>query len=304
MTDFSHNPDYHQEHCWQYDIRLRNRADDLTAAGLTEEEVSTLTTDDFEFAPVTTAVGRREATEFIKRHEWLGNLGKFPTHYFTARLRSSGVLAGVVVFGMPNAGNTANERLIQRGACVSWSPVNLASKMLAWCMHYMVEHTEYRIFSCYSDPDARELGTIYQALNFFYVGHTSDNPKFEHPTKPGKWITSRFFRNHRMYRVYAEQLGIEWDEGECGDSACEIHGWDYQRKSGGGGMIWGNVPDEIEAKLRQAGRDAQAAAPMKKTIRKHRYVYVLGRDKRETRKLRADFLTHTKTYPYPKVRGQ
>ena len=65
------------------------------------------------------------------------------------------------------------------------------------------------------------------------------------------------------------------------------------------------MPDEIEAKpFRQAGRDAQAAAKTKKGLVKHRYVYLLGRDKRETRHLRRDFEAKVKTFPYPKLRGE
>ncbi len=295
--------DYDEEHCWQYDIRLRNRAGDLKDARLTEEQVAELTVHDFEIRPIFKPSSEwRTAIEFIKRHEWLGNMGKFPTHYFGAYYGN--ILAGVVVMGYPNASKDGTERLIQRGACVSWSPKYLASHMISGAMDWMVHNTEYRIFTCYSDPEAKELGTVYQACNFYYCGLTGDPTKYEHPLKPGEWLqTSRYFRNRRMYRVYAEQLGIEWDEG-CGDLTCEKHGWDFQRSPGGGGVLWKNMPDEIEAKLRQAGRDAQAAAKTKKGLVKHRYVYLLGRDKRETRHLRRDFEAKVKTFPYPKLRGE
>ena len=78
---------------------------------------------------------------------------------------------------MPNAfskllGKNTNdlERLISRGACISWSPKNLGSAFLMWCLRWMVKNTDYRIFTAYSDPTARELGTIYQACNFYYLG--------------------------------------------------------------------------------------------------------------------------------------
>ena len=296
--------DYDKDHCWQYDIRLNNREDDLVLAGLTEETVSTLTVHDFEIRPIFKPSSEwRAAIEFIKRHEWLGNMAKYPTHYFGAYYGD--ILAGVVVMGYPNASKDGSERLIQRGACVSWSPKGLASHMLSKAMHWMVHNTPYRIFTCYSDPEAKELGTIYQALNFYYCGRTGTVTKYEHPTKPGQWTTSRIFRNHRMYRVYAEKLGIEWgDGGRCSDSSEDPTAWDYQRNPGGGGMIWSNIPDDIEEALRQAGRDAQKAAATRPIPAKHRYVYVLGRDRRETRALRKAFEARTKTYPPPKVRGE
>jgi hypothetical protein len=313
---YTERPDYEQEHCWQYDIRVRNREADLKEAGLTEEDVAELRTSDFEFKAVADRNEEIRCTDFIKRHEWLGNLAMFPTHYFAAYFKGTDLLAGVVVMGMPNGGHTAEdsiERLIQRGACISWSPPYLASAMLSWCMKWMVHNTQFRIFTCYSDPDAREVGTIYQALNFWYLGKTSANPKFEHPQKPGVWITSRYFRNHRMFRVYADEAGIQWDEG-CGHMTCDnkptetcpdvsTHGWDFQRKSGGGGMLWNNVPDEIEADLRERAKEAQKKVQTVPAKAKHRYAYVLGANKGETRRLLRDFLATNKTIPYPKDRG-
>ncbi len=40
---------YNKNHCWQYDIRLKNYNIDLKEANLTEDIVKTLTTDDFNF---------------------------------------------------------------------------------------------------------------------------------------------------------------------------------------------------------------------------------------------------------------
>lgn len=37
---------------------------------------------------------------------------------------------------------------------------------------------------------------------------------------------------------------------------------------------------------------------------KHKYAYVLGRDKRETKILRKTFEDKNKTFPYPKERGK
>lgn len=37
----------------------------------------------------------------------------------------------------------------------------------------MVKNTQYRLFTAYSDTEAKELGTIYQACNFYYLGKKS-----------------------------------------------------------------------------------------------------------------------------------
>ena len=80
-------------------------------------------------------------------------------------------------------------------------------------MVYEVDGGQHALphFTAYSDPDARELGSIYQALNFYYLGTGNGVPyKYENPYKPGQLVTDRFFRIWRTYRRYAAELGIEW----------------------------------------------------------------------------------------------
>jgi hypothetical protein len=93
--------DYNENHCWQYDIRLRNKENDLIESNLTEEETSQLTVSDFTLAFEEKSIVWKEAKEFIVKHEWLGKMGLYPTHIFTARYK--GILAGVVIMDMPNA---------------------------------------------------------------------------------------------------------------------------------------------------------------------------------------------------------
>ena len=129
--------DYEESHCWQYDIRVNNLAEDLKEANLSEEYVSNLTVDDFEFKMVTDKEEQKRMVAFIKRHEWLGNISQYTTHWFACYHKN--ILAGAILFNMPNAfskslGENTNEleRLISRGACISWSP-----KKLSKCFHYV-----------------------------------------------------------------------------------------------------------------------------------------------------------------------
>ena len=39
--------------------------------------------------------------KFIEKHEWLGKVGLYPTHYFVTKY--NGILAGVIIMDMPNA---------------------------------------------------------------------------------------------------------------------------------------------------------------------------------------------------------
>ena len=74
---------YTEDHCWQYDIRLRNLEEDLKLlpAGT---DYTTLRVKDFTFKPLITESDKRDAINFIRRHEWLGDIALNTTHYFGA----------------------------------------------------------------------------------------------------------------------------------------------------------------------------------------------------------------------------
>ena len=284
---------YDKNYCWQYNIRLEKESEDrkfiLNSFHLTPEVIRIT---DFEMSLITTKEGKEEAIDFIKRYEWLGTITQYSTHYFGAYYK--GVLGGVIIFSMPNAfskllgDNTKDlERLISRGACASWTPKGLASAFVMWCIRWMVKNTQYRLFTAYSDPTAKELGTIYQACNFYYLGQKSGTTcRYINPYT-GKIVSDRFFRQKTSYKKYANELGIEWQKN-----------W-----SGKNGMNWDNVPDDIEATLREYGKAKQAAAKKIEYPNKHKYAYVLGENKQETKKLRKEFEQRNRTYPYPKQRG-
>lgn len=282
---------YDKDHCWQYEIRLRNKERDLLSCGLTEEETSSLRVGDFVFQPLTTRWERTEAKYFIRRHEWLGNLSQYTTHWFGAYYK--GHLAGVLLFNLPNAfskmlgENTPNlERLISRGACISWSPKNLASAMIMYATNWLARNTQYRLFTAYSDPMARELGTVYQACNFFYLGQTAGaSMRYLNPYT-GNIVSDRFFRQRSAYRRYCDELGIEWQPEWASDT----------------GMDWDAVPDNVAKQLREFSRLKQAGAEQVPVPLKHKYAMVLGANRAETRALRAQFLSMNQVFPYPKER--
>lgn len=196
--------EYNENHCWQYNIRVDNRDEDLNIIGLNEDIVQELRISDFEFQQENKTVCYQEVKTFIERHEWLGRMSLYPTHFFTARYK--GVLAGVVVMDMPSVfskmlGEETKkvERLISRGACISWSPKNLASSLIMFAIKWMVKNTNYRLFVAYSDVEAKELGTIYQACNFYYIGKKSGAKK-QYKIESGRWVSDRYFRARSVYK--------------------------------------------------------------------------------------------------------
>lgn len=284
---------YEEEHCWQYDIRLRNADDDLINSGLTKEYVENLTVKDFQFKEITHQSQRNEAIEFIKRHEWLGSLSQYTTHWFGAYHQD--VLAGVILMNVPNAFSKILgeetpelERLISRGACISWSPKNLASSFLMWSIKWMARNTRYRLFTAYSDPMARELGTIYQACNFYYLGQGSGTTTRYVNPYTGKVVSDRFFRQRTAYRKYARELGITF-----------LPEWASTSR-----MLWDNIPDEIEEQLRAKSRETQANAEKIVVPSKHKYAMIMGADRKETKQIRKLFESRNSTYPYPTERVQ
>lgn len=291
MTEERFNT-YTEEHCWQYDIRLKNLQDDLTRCGLTKDYTDALRISDFVFQNEDKEVVFKEVKAFIERHEWLGRLSLYPTHIFTAR--HNGILAGVVVMDMPAAfskllGEDTKkiERLISRGACISWSPKNLGSSLVMFAINWMVKNTQYRLFTAYSDSEARELGTIYQACNFYYLGKKSGTG-YQYKVGDNKWVSDRYFRSRSVYKKLARENGIGWEsEWQNGDT-----------------VYFENMPNEIAARIKQLSKEYQLSSEKRKVNAKHKYAYVLGCNKFETKRLRKEFEERNKTFPYPKERGK
>ena len=267
---------YNKDWCYQYDMRKNLLDEDLFWLGMTKEQVAKLRVEDFTFKNATSEEEHRKCKAFIERYEWLGTIPSFTTHWFMAYYKN--IVAGVVLIGEPYSytrllgENTPKlERLISRGACISWSPKNLASAFVMWCIKWMVENTKYRLFVAYSDPAAKELGTIYQACNFYYLGKNFGKvKKYKNPYN-NKIVSCRVFRQVGMYKHYAQDLAIKWD-----------NKWEHN-----GCMLWENVPNDIEKKLRSfCCKTIKENLLFEVPNHKHKYAYVLGKNKRETKHLK------------------
>jgi hypothetical protein len=92
---------YKDDQCWQYNIRVKNLEADLISCGLTKEYTDNLRVSDFDFRLVTDKKEQKNLKSFIERHEWLGNISQYTTHWFACYHKD--IIAGVILFNTPNA---------------------------------------------------------------------------------------------------------------------------------------------------------------------------------------------------------
>ena len=283
------------QHCWQYEIRQRNLAKDLEQARLTHAKMATLRVCDFEFCyvPKDDKEMCQKIKNFIIKYEWLGKMPHRPTHRFIATYQ--GQLAGAIVMATPNAfsnflgkDSRDKEKLISRGACISWSPKNLASALIMYSIRWMSQNTAYRFFTGYSDTTAGELGTIYQACNFTYLGQKS-GARFQYfdPQYPERgWFSDRLFRKSSQIRKYAQKCAMEWQK-------------NWQRRDK---ILWDQMPSHVVFKIKSMLKKEMNRCIRRKIPKKHKYLYILGKNKRQTKRLRKNFAgmnPNLLNLPYP-----
>jgi hypothetical protein len=146
-----------------------------------------------------------EAKAIIEEYEYLGCLAAvnwFQYGIFFKALEGVGeICGGVVVYGQEYAENrgvwdkygyTGKIILLNRGVCLHWTPKNTNSRLIMESMKWLPE--KYEVITCTIDPDAGEIGTIYQACNFHYVGAMRKNKTRTNFIINGKKYGSRSVR--------------------------------------------------------------------------------------------------------------
>jgi hypothetical protein len=124
-------------------------------------------------------IERKTAKTIILKYEWLKTMG---TTDFQFGLYFGQHLAGAVCFGRTAGTNTANSicgkeythlvKTLNRGACVHWSHPHSASFLIVRACKLMAKKG-FHIFVAYSDPEAGEVGTVYQACGWNHCGTTA-----------------------------------------------------------------------------------------------------------------------------------
>jgi hypothetical protein len=121
------------------------------------------------------AITGAEAKTIIAKYEWLGTMPAVVCHCFG--IFFEGRCGGAVVYGIESGENLGvwgrygfDGKIIAlvRGACVHWAHPHTASKLIRASMRLLPER--YQVVTATVDAAAGEIGTVYQAAGFDFVG--------------------------------------------------------------------------------------------------------------------------------------
>jgi len=157
-------------------------------------------------------IDKETAKKIIIEYEWLKSMPYITNYCFGIYFNTEKgqKLGGVLVFSTDYTENTGvwtkygfenKLLLLSRGVCLWWTPKNTASYFISRACKWIKNNTKYRIITATIDPAAGEIGTIYQSLNWIYVGVMSGNYYHNKESKrfsvliDGKLRYSRWIRN-------------------------------------------------------------------------------------------------------------
>jgi len=193
-------------------------------------------------------ITREQAESVIFVYEWLGTMPSIVRACYG--LFSPGhELLGVAVFG--NGGGSLAANLcgkenrtkaicLERGACVHYAHPHAGSFLVANACKMAADDYGWRIFYAYSDVEAGEIGTIYQACNWHYLGGSpgrGKNPsRFRYWDETGKKVSSRSWRRRRKNTGepldwdYWAGLGWKRDKEPVRHKYCNFYGGDKRER--------------------------------------------------------------------------
>lgn len=161
-------------------------------------------------------VNRKLAEQIIFKYEWLGTMAKTRYHYgIFFGMYCAGVTC--VAVGMSTGGvNThlsfglrpREMALLARGACVHWAPTGTNSRLVSLTCRYLARDTDCKLVIAYADTDAGEIGTIYQACNWIYIGRGASVKQYVAPN--GRIYDQKIIYDLRRRRGVLDS--VSWSE--------------------------------------------------------------------------------------------
>ena len=165
---------------YQYKIRKEKKDVESSTLSFTVEEVSLKKS-------LIREISYLNAKKIIEEYEWLKTMPLFNKYIFGIYFIINDIeyLGGVVIYSEEYSANksttwnkydfTGKILLLSRGVCLWWTPKNTASYFISKTLKWIKQNTQYKIITATVDPMAGEIGTIYQSLNWHYVGLMSGN---------------------------------------------------------------------------------------------------------------------------------
>jgi hypothetical protein len=155
--------------CHQY-LKKKESNPQLT---LNEVDLSTITKSD----TTVKEIPYKTARALILQYEWLGTMPAYPWKQYG--LFAHGKLIAVECFATIGAVRKHYSYLghraicLARGASISNTPGWVGSYLISQCLMLLEKEFDYApmYVLAYSDWEAGELGTVYQASNWVYTGH-------------------------------------------------------------------------------------------------------------------------------------
>ena len=147
----------------------------IAAAARARAEIASKTIDRSIENGIVREISSAEAKPIIEQYEWLKTMPAIVHHCFG--IYFDGAIAGVVVYGVEYAENlkvwdkygyTGKIICLARGACLPWAHEHTASKLIRTSMRMLPE--KYKVVTATVDRTADEVGIIYQACGFDFVG--------------------------------------------------------------------------------------------------------------------------------------
>jgi hypothetical protein len=195
--------------------QLREIKDDGSAK-MTLEELKSADVREIDF---------QTAQEFILEYEWLGTMG---TTMFSYGLYSKdrlfavycfGLTAGTSVLSQPFGEEHKKEGIVLvRGACAPFAHEHASSYGIGKVTP-LVRDRGYKFVVAYSDLEAGEIGTVYQATNWIFYGLTSPVRYLVRPD--GKRVDPKIIHKYAKKRgvTRQEQIAEFTEEGYTFETA-------------------------------------------------------------------------------------
>jgi hypothetical protein len=152
------------------------------------------------------------AKRIVEEYEWLGCMPSVSLYYFG--IYFDNVCGGCVVFSpeyIENLGHwdkydyTGKIILLSRGVCLHWTPINTNSKLIMSAIKMLPKN--YEVITATTDHLAGEIGTIYQACNFYYVGSMRDanpNVRSKNGDRTGWLINGKLYGARTLRQKYGD----------------------------------------------------------------------------------------------------